>query len=151
MGTWAGANQKRPRSSTWASGGRKKVRRHRKKITPYTAASGALTMTFIVLALTVQGVMFGIAAGLSAAGTAIAWQLELRGWPPVPTQPDPRPATPKPRSGGGSGPSSGSGGTRPGKPRKRVCSARCRASTKPKSTCNCSCNGSTHGVGAAKP
>jgi hypothetical protein len=33
-----------------------------------------------------------------------------------------------------------------GKARKRVCSARCRASTKPITDCNCVCGGKTHGA-----
>jgi hypothetical protein len=106
-------------------------------------------LALTISALMLQGVLMATAAGLSAGITGLSLYLESRGWDAVPPA---TPAPPKralPRDVGGRPLKPPTGGTR--KPRKRVCSARCRASTKPKDTCNCVCGGSTHGVGKGTP
>jgi hypothetical protein len=146
------------RSQVWASGKRKplpwqkgtaaKRRRKRKKPGVGTALLGVGTLVSIVTLLIAQNLLAGLAVGLSASATAIVAHLETR-MPPAGPTPDPWRAPPaKPRTPGASAPKRPAGGT--GKPRKRVCSARCRASTKPVDTCNCVCGGATHGKAGAK-
>lgn len=110
-----------------------------------------VTSVFTLTWLTLGGTLWCVATLTAGLATVAECVLMFDPESVVPA-PKPRRAKPaSPRGNDGStqrGSSSGTGPRKktPSKPKKRVCSARCQTSTKPSSTCNCVCQGKTHGV-----
>lgn len=140
----------------WASGKRKPVpgtkpRRRRFKIRSrrkgvFAAIWLLITSLFLISWITIGGVLWMVAtlfAGLATVMLVIATFDPNAD--PLPAPQRRKPVAAKPRGNGPTVSARAQPGSSP-KPRKRVCSARCRASTKPITTCNCSCGGKTHGA-----
>jgi len=116
-----------------------------------------VSLTWIILAVLVQGMLLIVLAILSTLLTVLVGYLEFQSQKRE-THEANRETLKEAQGGGGSGsegrraprsgthPQAGSSGTStgPGK-RTRKCDARCKKSVKPVDTCECSCNGSLHG------
>lgn len=117
-------------------------RTRRRKPSLVTVIWAIISLVLTIAFLVVQGVLLLTLMLVSMLVTTIAAFADFTGDEhPVPA---PRAASPKSANPRGNG----RGKTRkPGAgPRKRTCSARCRASTKPITDCRCSCAGKTHGA-----
>lgn len=145
-------------SQVWASGKRKPIpvsglprRRRRLRIRSrrhgVAAALWALTTSVFTIGwLTLGGTLWFIAAVFGALASVMAAIAAFSPDDVVPAPTGKKPAGGSPRGNGPRGPRGSSGGGR--KPRRLVCSARCRDSVQPVSECECSCRGKTHGVRA---
>lgn len=114
-----------------------------------TVVWGLITTALLIVFLVVQGVLTLTLVLLSVAVTTLAAFADFApGNQPVPAKPAKRAEQPK--TGGNKGSARPSAARKPAtaakSTRRRVCSARCKASTKPLSTCECVCKGATHGA-----
>lgn len=101
------------------------------------------TALFTISWIMLGGTLWLVAALLGGLATVLLTIATFNPDSVVPATAAPKPRSANPRESKSGPPARRKSGTAP---RKRVCSARCQRSTKPKETCNCSCGGRTHGV-----
>lgn len=132
MSTWSSRSGQRPRRTSSA--------RRRPRLTKVSGAWGAITALIGLIALMVQSVELMVTAIVcllitivaAFAGQSVA----------VPTRGTDVRKTSSPGKSRSRQPATQKPGT-PSKPRR--CSVRCRKSSKPAASCNCSCGGKSHG------
>ena len=133
-------------------GGRKRPKRRvrSRKHGVLAAVWALITVAFTIAWLLTGLILWGIAGLLAGLVTVVSAIATFDPDAAVPAQPTRKPKTASSRGNGSARPRRSSPGTATGtssgKPRKKVCSARCRNSTKDVSTCECVCAGKTHGV-----
>jgi hypothetical protein len=134
-----------------ASGKRKPVRKKAGVLMKFRARSRKslilaslwliITSVCTILAFTIGGALWVAASLLSGIATAM---IAIATFDPNSIETTSRTSTTKGHSAGGKG-NSKNKKTNPSQ-RKKVCSSRCRNSTKPLTDCRCSCGGKTHGI-----
>lgn len=150
--TTNGSKTKRP-IVIQVGGPKRKRRRPRvssKKLGVFAGIWLIFSALFAIAWLTIGGTLWFVGSLLMGLASVMAAIAAFDPDAAVPAAKPKRPATAKPRGNGsprsrGSSPGTGPRKGSATKPRKRVCSARCQASSKPTSTCNCVCQGKTHG------
>ena len=150
---WASGKRKRAPGRTRQTKRRRLPRIRSRKHGVLAAVWSIVTSVFVIAWLTLGGVLWMAAALIGALATAITVIATFDPDSAVPDQPKRRPASASPRGNGSARPRRSTSGTprkktAPSKPRKRVCSVRCRTSKESVATCQCVCGGKTHGKGA---
>lgn len=133
-------------SVNFAKNGGKAPPARSKKRRKVSLATSLWSILFIALSITfliVEGTLLMVLALVAGLFTVLSAVNDFKGQPPVPVKAAPKAKTAVPRGSSRTAPAKRKPGTAT---RKRTCSARCRASSKPASTCNCICSGTTHGV-----
>lgn len=105
-----------------------------------------ITAAFTIAWLLTGLILWGVAGLLAGLVTVVATIAMFDPDAAVPAQPARKPRTASSRGNGSARPRRSSSGTVPKKPKKKVCSIRCRNSTKDVSTCECVCGGKSHGA-----